>query len=486
MQVGDADANRPEAELQSENQVLREELARSSSGHAVLEDEVRGLREELMRKSASLDYPVGQIRRPMAAIAGGGFRGPTHQVTVQRPCMCDSLRAKLAKVRAELKEAREVDPRTPAESEEVFPPPPPCLDAESQTLSSDTIEASAQYDPAMPLDFGTLDFGTQVSAPTSPMAPVVPTLADAMTQAEAQTMDMEVQANGGSSGSDAVVQTIAQESRCADIQVGCPFALMVGAASQTQATQLVDASVQAQGESSQQKPSRDVSIQAGGSSSSTAAPSKATTSAASMQTELPQQNAVGIQVVPCRLDQGVQVQDDGARAQDAAMRKRLADLEVELVRRSKLEYELEGQLRELTELSDVWRNAAQTKALGQMNVTILCPRAECTVNGEFVQMDSWDPKKLKADFEREVLPRFARVFVNEEGNGAAAAFPPARGTRASTSIPGKRRPEAVEQAMQEFASVFRERLSSMLSAPNASAAVQSAGNPATGRRSTAA
>merc|ERR1719174_1861169 len=103
----------------------------------------------------------------------------------------------------------------------------------------------------------------------------------------------------------------------------------------------------------------------------------------------------------------------------------------------------------------------QAKAFGQMNVTILCPRAECTVSGERVEMDSWNPKRLRDEFEREVLPRFTRVFVEEAEKSSGSKAPKARS-------------EAVDKAMQDFAETFRERLSAMLSAPNAAAAVQAA------------
>merc|ERR1712187_39176 len=99
----------------------------------------------------------------------------------------------------------------------------------------------------------------------------------------------------------------------------------------------------------------------------------------------------------------------------------------------------------------------QSKAFKQMNVTILCPRAECTVSGEQIKIDSWNPNRLREEFEREVLPRFTRVFVEEA-------------TDASKS--SKARSEAVDRAMQDFAETFRQRLSAMLAAPNAAAAVQ--------------
>merc|ERR1719487_1095609 len=67
-----------------------------------LEDENRVLREELSRLQTNAIENLH--RRPMAAIAGGGFRGPTSAPAKQ--CMCDALRSKLAKIRQELREAR--------------------------------------------------------------------------------------------------------------------------------------------------------------------------------------------------------------------------------------------------------------------------------------------------------------------------------------------------------------------------------------------
>merc|ERR1719375_2433683 len=113
------------------------------------------------------------------------------------------------------------------------------------------------------------------------------------------------------------------------------------------------------------------------------------------------------------------------------------------------------------EEAKAFQHMAQSKAFGQMNVTILCPRAECTVSGERVEMDSWNPARLREEFEREVLPRFTKVFVEESAPGAPKGA-------------SKARSEAVDKAMQDFAETFRERLSAMLSAPNAAAAVQAA------------
>jgi len=79
------------------------------------------------------------------------------------------------------------------------------------------------------------------------------------------------------------------------------------------------------------------------------------------------------------------------------------------------------------------------------------------VNGTRIEVDSWNPAKLRSEFEEQVLPRFTKVFVEETGENGAQA-----------------KPDAVKRTMEEFAITFRERLSAMLSAPNANAAVTAA------------
>ncbi|CAE7451243.1 unnamed protein product [Symbiodinium natans] len=76
-----------------------------------------------------------------------------------------------------------------------------------------------------------------------------------------------------------------------------------------------------------------------------------------------------------------------------------------------------------------WRDMAAAKALGKLNVTIVCPRAECNVNGVKVEMDSWRSEQLRRDFEDKaswirklqacefaswkVLPRFVQLIVSD-------------------------------------------------------------------------
>mmetsp|Transcript_37847 Transcript_37847/g.104039 ORF Transcript_37847/g.104039 Transcript_37847/m.104039 type:complete len:283 (-) Transcript_37847:135-983(-) len=188
-------------------------------------------------------------------------------------------------------------------------------------------------------------------------------------------------------------------------------------------------------------------------------------------------------LTPTTVDRSTQIEDRGAAKRESNLKAKLSEAEarcdhlasqaaardtehVAVVRGLRAELERlqtasESSEERVAELS----NALTNKAFKQLNVTILCPRAECALRGECIEMDSWDPARLKAEFEREVLPRFTRVFVEEEGR-----------TGVSTQ-------EAAERIMQDFADVFRRRLSAMLSAPNAAAAYASASvAPCKGRR----
>merc|ERR1712157_237478 len=98
----------------------------------------------------------------------------------------------------------------------------------------------------------------------------------------------------------------------------------------------------------------------------------------------------------------------------------------------------------------VWREKATAKLLSQVNITIFCPRAECNVNGQSVEMDGWNPEVLKREFEREVLPRFTKIFVDQVDTSSTSS-------RAASS-----REQAANKASQEFAEAFRQRLKVML------------------------
>ncbi|CAK0880099.1 unnamed protein product, partial [Prorocentrum cordatum] len=113
---------------------------------AALEDENRSLREEIGRmQSATVD---SFHRRPMAAMAGGGFRGPCK---VTRKCMCEELQARLAKAQALLSESRRRSSRDPPAvarelSDPPLPPDPPAAPggAAAAAEATETRDAAVQ------------------------------------------------------------------------------------------------------------------------------------------------------------------------------------------------------------------------------------------------------------------------------------------------------------------------------------------------------
>eukprot|EP00927_Polykrikos_kofoidii_P082463 TRINITY_DN8207_c0_g1_i1.p1 TRINITY_DN8207_c0_g1~~TRINITY_DN8207_c0_g1_i1.p1 ORF type:complete len:432 (+),score=59.52 TRINITY_DN8207_c0_g1_i1:84-1379(+) len=419
-----------------DNRLLREELARSHH----LEDENRILRNELSRSSTPA-YPPA-IRRPMAAIAGGGFRGPSPSMLLQKPCMCDALRTKLARARSELKLRDEADAvrqesvcHRHVGTQSLLPV---SVDAESQAMLCVLADAAMQTDAPLPIP------------------PMV-----------SQTRRATIMRHVGVGEATATSENVG-------IQAVAPPPLTSDAASQTRGKSKDGGKIAAR-----QPVRRDSSTQTDGSRTTVV---KAGVASAHVQTVAPRRATAAVQVTAerCGVDRGTQAHDEEAEAREWKSRKRCLELEDLALTLKFRKAELERELHELREAVDVWRNAAESKALGQMNVTILCPRAECTVNGQFLQMDSWDPMKLRAEFEREVLPRFTRIFVED-----TVALPSCRTGSPSSSKgsrhhggnflsgPSRQRPEAVERAMQEFAEVFRERLSAMLSAHDSSDALSS-------------
>jgi len=243
-----------------------------------------------------------------------------------------------------------------------------------------------------------------------------------------------------------------------EVEVQCIAAEAAAIATQTEQLTCADAACEA---NFQVKPEAKKQISA---ASQTIPPAGCV---AAVQTSKPKATGVATQASPpLGVDRASQAEDaslDAALKSVAASEKLNQDLEARLV---KLSMDLEAanvDKHKAQEASKLFQQMAQTKAFGQLNVTILCPRAECTVSGERIEMDSWNPQRLRDEFEREVLPRFTRVFVEETTKG------------------GKQRSEAVDRAMQDFAETFRERLSGMLSAPNAAAAVQAAASAPKGK-----
>lgn len=151
-------------------------------------------------------------------------------------------------------------------------------------------------------------------------------------------------------------------------------------------------------------------------------------------------SSVATQVERKVRDESIQVEDSTA----AEVVQRLKDLEASTASEAAV------RAKEL----EAWQEMATSKAMNRLNVTILCPRAECTVNGSKVEMDSWNSARLREDFEVQVLPRFMRIIMGE-------------GEATSPT-------ELVQSMMEELGSIFRERLAALLSAPNAAAAMAAA------------
>lgn len=357
--------------------------------------------------------------------------------------------------------------------------PRPSSDAPTQTDCKETAEAASQ----MVLDIATSsaqtssakaeELGVQAGSGLSKPAHVETQTAAA--PAKPELLDMASQANP--TGSEAAVQAgypppMPAESASqtdpapagparAEVEVQASAA-GTDSSMQTEARSVSHASCEAQIE----KPKAAKNVLSAASQTSPPARNAATT-----QTKPASKSAVAVQAsATVGTDKSTQAEDDRIdrlEKREAEHLQKIAELEAMVAKLNGEKDGLKADLAKATETAEAYQNMVQAKAFGQMNVTILCPRAECTVSGERIEMDSWNPKRLREEFEREVLPRFTRVFV-EETNSAAKA--------------SKARSEAVDKAMQDFAETFRERLSAMLSAPNAAAAVQAAANAKTGSR----
>lgn len=474
----------------------------------ILEDENRILREELSRlQSNTIDT---MHRRPMAAIAGGGFRGPQKQT---QQCMCDSLRLKLAKSRQELREVKG-EQRLPSKSQGW---PNDVRDNEAQTSPKAQLKEITPVPAYVP---------PQTAPSTCRASALRSCVSDAPTQTDAPILKQTVEAysQAVSSTSNAEAQTAKRRSDEFGVQAGSGIRTPATVETQTAVLSLSDAASQVLIVAESTEFGVQVAPEPSDSAAQTeavAAPSAteaevqatATAAAVSMQTEPPatanasceaniappaKQIAIKLCSVACQsipparsvvavqttklaraavacqavpppcIDRATQAQDDRldvALKREAAHEARIQELEDQLARLTEQNQELTDEHKKAKESAEAFQHMAQSKAFGQMNVTILCPRAECTVSGERVEMDSWNPARLREEFEREVLPRFTRVFVDENS-----------GQKGS-----KARSEAVDKAMQDFAETFRERLSAMLSAPNAAAAVQAAAAAKSGK-----
>lgn len=436
----------------------------------------------------------------MAAIAGGGFRGSTSQQ--KNCCNCDALRQKLSRCRVELRELQRrssigssCDSRPLSGSDlaptvigfDVFPPPP-LVDAEVQFSPPHTpsrapspklqpwcvpvspparstsevevqtspvetpalVSVEVQVDsPAAQMRSAEVQAGTRPpvmgeAAVQATAAQVV--LVESSAQAVASSTDSEAQAVSASS--DAVAQADFQAEQMVSVveasaQTNSAPVATVAATQTTAAPCGIEEGVQAD-LAVAVATTRELCVQTDG----------AKVAGMAVQTMPPKVSSVATQAAPGKaVHQAVQAHDDSDVKEKALREEQLRTLEARCMDLAKESADSQKTKEDL----QAWQQMAQSKALGQMNITILCPRAECTVNGTRIEVDSWNPAKLRSEFEEQVLPRFTKVFVEETGENGAQA-----------------KPDAVKRTMEEFAITFRERLSAMLSAPNANAAVTAA------------
>jgi hypothetical protein len=324
-------------------------------------------------------------------------------------------------------------------------------------LDGEVCEAEVQVEWAQH-EYGVQAGSSALSAPVEAQTQTrTMRVENVSTQAVASAAEVAVQAIPAQ-GAPMACQTDTEqgiEHIGAEVQAGCPAANCHAVGAQTEEIAqrpCADAACEA----AITIPPKEIVLCSAASQTSTAGRSMA-----SVQTVKIQKATAASQATPpapTLVDCSTQVEEETDSAQRAAEKQtRLEKLEARMQQLTCENERLAVQNRDLYEKAQAFQQVAQTKALGQMNVTILCPRAECTVGGERVEMDSWNPGRLREEFEREVLPRFTRVFVDESVVGQ-----------------NRVRSEAVDKAMQDFAETFRERLSTMLSAPNAAAAVQAA------------
>lgn len=446
-------------------------------GLETLEEENRALKEELARLwSGSMEL----YRRPLAAIAGGGFKGA---MGLSKACTCDELRMKLHRLRAELRELKRAagESLSPSRQSAYFS----SNEVEVQTLSASSPrgeDASTATDPqadpqALPICCEAFVQTQSICQTCEVSIQVLPAPTEqnscatqwATTQTQCKT-SREVGLQVAPSLLDSAVQAVmpavsltetpVQTDAChtAELQVQAGSCLPSSESGvQTDLTTTEDAATQV---SPWKTATREISSQTR---------SPATQTCQEVQTESavkPTSTTSATQATPRPgVNQGVQAEDQLAEVV-AFLRRRVAELEALLgsteIRQVALEESLDAALSE----AEVCQQAAFSQLLGKLNITILCPKAECTIGGDRIEMDSWNPARLREEFELEVLPRFSRLFVEEVPDGSKTSG----------------RSHAVEQTMQEFAEVFRQRLASMLSAQSATSAVGALRGGAPGRR----
>lgn len=451
-------------------------VGESGLERTILEDENRRLREEIARyQTESLE----RHRRPMAAIAGGGFRAAP---AAPRPCMCETLKVKLARCRAALQVARKNSSFSlEADLESRFELPEDIRADEMPEVEAPALAAEAACQTEVQHTVDTVDVEVQGSMLTA-VAEVQATncCCDSDAQTEPPELAQAVQEPVQEQPSvcqDAAVQVVPSCLECGVQSEDFAEVTLQHAASQTEVaaedsaaqTEVIAQHCAAQTEApalrhcemqTEMLPAKVAMVSTEMQTMLVVAEVKSLASAetqtstvsvehsvqatiqsvcASAQVSCTK-NSVATQVEKRKVShQSCQAEDSSA----AEVAQRLKDLEASMVAG-------QAKAKELEE----WQQLATSKAMSRLNVTILCPRAECTVNGCKVEMDSWNSARLREDFEEQVLPRFMQIIMGESETTSQS--------------------EVVQNMMEELGSIFRERLAALLSAPNATAAMAAA------------
>lgn len=436
----------------------------------------------------------------MAAIAGGGFRGSTSQQ--KNCCSCDALRQKLSRCRAELRDLQRkssigTSDSRPLSGSDLAPtvisldafPPPPLVDAEVQITPRTPPSPKLQpwCVPALPPARSTsevevqtwpeeapalVSVEVQVDSPAAQMRSAEvqagtrpPVMGEAAVQATAaQVVLVESFAQAVASSCDSGAQAVSASTDAvaqADIQAEQMVSVVEASAQTNSAPVATSAATQTKAAPSgiEEGVQVDLPVAVAVTRELCVQTEGAKVAGMAVQTMPPKVSSIGTQAAPGKaVHQAVQAEDDSGVKEKTAREEQLRTLEARCMDLDRLGTQASAECQKTKEDLQAWQQMAQSKALGQMNITILCPRAECTVNGTRIEVDSWNPAKLRNEFEEHVLPRFTKVFVEES----------------SGEVGSQAKPDAVKRTMEEFAIVFRERLSAMLSAPNANAAVTAA------------
>lgn len=438
----------------------------------VLEDENRRLREELARyQTESLE----RHRRPLAAIAGGGFRA---MPAAPRSCMCETLKVKLARCRAALHAAQRKnslsweqlesrfdlgeDQHTELpEMEALATEEAACQTEDQQTahveVQSSVLTAAAEVQASECYLFsdGTAQTDPVAEAQLLPeleekreltcqavAVQVTPTCLDCGVQREVSlehcASQTEVAVEDVAAQTEAMAQHSATQTEVPGLrhfevqtEVLADAEMLPEVAVTTVSTEMQTVALEVKSMTSIETQTSCTAsfaerfVQATVESICSSAQVSCAKTSAATQVEKRKTN-----------HQATQAEDSSA----VEVAQRLKDLEDSVAA---------GAMAKAKELE-----MATSKAMSRLNVTILCPRAECTVNGSKVEMDSWNSARLREDFEEQVLPRFIKIIM-AEGE-----------TTSQTEI--------VQNTMEELGSIFRERLAALLSAPNATAAMAAA------------